>query len=163
MTRHPYGDVLARVRAYIAADGQGEQGVYELYRIQADAACALGGVAGYVRDEQHQGAQVRRAMDAIVRERALIKVSRNEYGPDGIRDGRWPRYYTPAAFKRAEAAYAGRQDAAAICRRQWEKVHDDLRASGFAVLTPRGEPVHLNLEDWERLTWLLQPHLEVRA
>lgn len=92
--RYSYAVVLARVRAYIAADGQGEQGVYELWRVRAGTALQLGivfDVTALTRDEQLLGAQVRRAMDAITAEGTLVKVPCGQYGPDGIRDGRWSR------------------------------------------------------------------------
>lgn len=164
MSKHPYQAVLGRVRAYIKADGQGDDGVYELWRIKADTALQLGATPGLglARDEQALSAQVRRALGTIVSEGTLIKIARDQYGPDGTRDGVSPRYYTPAAFKRAEAAVARSRESAAALAVRWEQVYRDLAEAGFRPVSLPGEPVVLSLDTWENVASAVWPDPAVR-
>lgn len=159
MTRFAYSAVAEKVRAHVAGTAA-DQGTYSLYGVLAVVGSALGAERGLVLDDHALSAQVRRAMDTLSGEGTLVKVPRGEKAPDGIRDMRQVRYFTPAAYEAAEEARAAREERAAAAERRQEAVHDRLCQAGVRPLTRRGAVPQLSLEDWEHVAEVLRIEAE---
>jgi hypothetical protein len=89
-------------------------------------------------------AQVYRALQGLVSEGRLIKVTGSGYGNE-------PTYYTPLAHDRMLADREAQLAAEHAAAERWAAVAAGLEARGYEVLATRGHPVSVSLEAWERL------------
>jgi hypothetical protein len=109
---------------------------------------------GHARDSL--GGQVKRALDKLAEEGALVRYGSRDHKPGrfGWLSGE-VAYYTPGQdqLRRAEDAKAA--DAARATEAAWSDVWDQLDTLGVASMDPRGRPVRLSLGSWQALIKLL--------
>lgn len=140
----PYSIVLQVTREMMAAEG-----FIESWRAPWAAAARFGWDNHFDPGDKF-GAQVKRALDMLSSEGALVKIGRSQHHPSGAFESH-ASYYTAesyaAAVQEAQAKHAAWE---AIALR-WAAVRDELDARGFSAEGDRGGPVVLSLDQWEEL------------
>lgn len=143
MSRGNYQDVLAKVRAWVAENGDQQFDVWaprwQLADAVPDAWVGRPGSRSQLADTYCQ--QVLRALYVLVDEGVLVKVGeRND-----------ARYMTPAVRDRQvqAAREAGERHAAQVLR--WRNARDGLARAGFLSVSTSQLDIRLPLEEWERL------------
>ena len=159
-TKYSTAVVTAKIRAHIAGDDREAGGYYQLPAVRRAVMTELGD-GSYNWQDLATERQIAQVMDTLAGKGELVKVRRQDVGPDGRTDGRQPRYYTPAGFKAAQAKYAVELAMRDVLRERWAAVYDRLLAMGMQPVPTtsqwgrrleRGDAVTVSLADWERIT-----------
>ncbi|SRR5579859_21228 len=95
-------------------------------------------------------ARVTTALTAMAKDGLLVKLGKGDSWPYGGTITQ-VAYYVPAAYERALTQSAEAREVRALVTARWELVSDQLKAWGLDPRTEPGQPVVLNLEDFERL------------
>lgn len=104
---------------------------------------------GYDRYDFTTETQAVRILEAMSRDGKLRKVPKGQTGPDLRRNStRQPFYYTPAAWKAAEADAAERVRKEAALTARWSRIWDELARRGCTPVTEHGKAVRLSTSAW---------------
>jgi hypothetical protein len=102
---------------------------------------------------------VMRVLNQLVAGGVLRKVKKGGRGPDGRRVLNEAQFWTPAAWKRAEAERMRWEGEASARSARWAEVYDDLTRAGYEPVPAesvtrsqaRGQEITLDIASWEQL------------
>lgn len=158
-------EVLTAVRAWLAAGAAGDFELThrELGELQRLAGFDVFGVRNSwdrTRAEDKFSGQVKRALDKVAAEGALVRIGKNQTLPTGG----WSsgvHYFTPAAAEQADRERQEREAGREAERARWTALHEALAALGFENCRHTSDGLVLDLDRWEKLVQLARQGTEL--